>query len=70
MERFSISIMDEYFEVEQSLHENIYQVSSAEKKFLVGRRGEGDWELILPDSDQVNFPVNLIGEEIERQMKK
>ncbi|WP_207421417.1 hypothetical protein [Desertivirga brevis] len=65
MKGFSIEVNGQAFHVEQGLHENLYEVSNDGKKFLIGKRENGEWEVMLQDSEQTEISAAEIGSAID-----
>jgi hypothetical protein len=65
MKGFSIVVSGEEFYVKQGLHENLYEVSNDGKKFLIGKRESGEWEVMLQDSEQTEISAAEIGSAID-----
>ncbi|WP_207531996.1 hypothetical protein [Desertivirga arenae] len=70
MEGFLIMVNGQEFYVKQGLHENLYEVSNSGKKFLVGKRETGEWEVMLQDSDQTEISASEIGKVIDNRVKE
>lgn len=69
MKEFSIEVNGQVFKVAQGLHENLYEVSNDGRKFLIGKRENGEWEVMLQDSDQAEISANEIGAAIEAHLQ-
>jgi len=65
MDPFSIFVDDVEYIIKPALHENMYQVSNKDRSFLAGKRKDGEWEVILQDSEEADVSAEAIGKAIE-----
>ena len=65
MKRYNIVIGDKEYLVEQSLHAGFFTVSRNNLSVLITKDGKGKWELSLPSTQAMDFPVEEIGKAID-----
>ena len=63
MKRYNIVIGDKEYLVEQSLHAGFFTVSRNNLSVLITK--DGKWELSLPSTQAMDFPVEEIGKAID-----
>jgi len=65
MKRYNIVIGDTEYLVEQSLHVGFFTVSTSNLSVLITKDDRGKWELSLPSTQAIDFPVGEIGKAID-----
>ncbi len=65
MKQYNIVIGEKEYKAEQSLHEGFFTVSRNGMSVLITKDDKGKWELTLPSTQAMDFPVEEIGKAID-----
>ena len=65
MKQYNIVIGDKEYLVDRSLHKGFFTVTSNNLSVLITKDDKGRWELSLPSTQAIDFPIVEIGKAID-----
>lgn len=70
MNKFELTVGSQVFEVEPGIHQNMFTITSGRQSALIGKGGDGTWELQLQSGEAADLSAARIGAALEEYLSR